>query len=212
MSGPLAQVASFEHGSSFFSWARQTAKFEVRGFLRRKRSRVYVSEKVLDVLAETTTDARSDEADLYLAVSRRRKAKLPAADEELLVLCYVEDLGSREIADRLRRPQPSVCNSLKRIRRWLLECVRLELARQEGAAGRNSHERVSRQCQPGIGSRGSDLRQRASENDFAELDAILLANPVARGRYLDYCRMQTALRLELRSHRAARKVHPTDGR
>jgi len=125
------KFASFQHGSSFFSWARQTAKFEVRGFLRRKRSRAYVSEKVLDVLAETTSDARSDEADLYLAALRRCKAKLPAADEELLELCYVEDLGSREIADRLRRPQPSVCNSLKRIRRWLLECVRMELARQE---------------------------------------------------------------------------------
>jgi DNA-directed RNA polymerase specialized sigma24 family protein len=52
-------------------------------------------------------------------------------DENLLELRYVEDLGSREIADRVQRPQQSVCQSLKRIRRWLLECVKVELARQE---------------------------------------------------------------------------------
>ena len=125
------KFASFQPGSSFFSWARQTAKLEVRNFLRRKRLPTYVNEKVLDALAETTIDDRSDEAEYYLAALRRCKLKLTAADKELLVLYYVEDLGSRQIADRLCRPQPSVCNSLKRIRRWLLECIRMEMTRQE---------------------------------------------------------------------------------
>ena len=46
-----------------------------------------------------------------------------------------EDFGSREIADRLRRPQTSVCRSLNRIRQWLLECIQMELARQEHSGG-----------------------------------------------------------------------------
>ena len=46
-----------------------------------------------------------------------------------------------------------------------------------------------------------------SDNELVELDAILLGDPVSRNRYLDYCRMQVALRLELRSHRAAQRVH-----
>jgi hypothetical protein len=45
-----------------------------------------------------------------------------------------------------------------------------------------------------------------SDDELVELNAILLADPVSRNRYLDYCRMQVALRLELRSHRAAQKV------
>ena len=91
----------------------------------------YVSEELLDALAETALDAQDDGAELYLAALRRCREKLSAADEELLQLRYVEDLGSREIADRLQRLQPNVCRSLNRIRRWLLECIQMELARQE---------------------------------------------------------------------------------
>ena len=69
--------------------------------------------------------------EIGLAALRRCREKLSAADEELLNLRYVEDLGSREIANRLLRPQPSVCRSLNRIRNWLLECIEMELARQE---------------------------------------------------------------------------------
>ncbi len=46
-----------------------------------------------------------------------------------------------------------------------------------------------------------------SDSEIVELNAILLADRVSRDRYLDYCRMQVALRLELRSHRAAQEVH-----
>ena len=43
-------------------------------------------------------------------------------------------------------------------------------------------------------------------DDFVELDSILLADEAARRRYLDYCRMHVALRVELRAHRAAQKA------
>jgi RNA polymerase sigma-70 factor (ECF subfamily) len=122
---------SFRSGSSFFSWARQTAKFEVRKFLARKHVPTYVSEKLLDALAETTLSAQHGGVELALAALRRCREKLDIADEELLELRYVENLGSGEIAARLRRPQPSVCRSLNRIRNWLLECMTMELARQE---------------------------------------------------------------------------------
>ena len=130
----------FQPGSSFFSWARQTAKLMVCNFLRHKRNlSTYASEDLLDALAETVSEAQGDGVELHVAALRRCKEKLIAADEELLQLRYVEDLGIREIADRLRRLQPSVCRSLNRIRRWLLECIQMELARQEHP-GRNSHE------------------------------------------------------------------------
>jgi RNA polymerase sigma-70 factor (ECF subfamily) len=122
---------SFQPGTSFISWARQTAKIEVRHFLSRKKPLSYVSEELLNVLAETDFNVQSDEPELYLAALRRCRAKLSAADEELLALRYVEDLSSSQIADRLQRPQSGVCNSLKRIRRLLLECIEPEVVRQE---------------------------------------------------------------------------------
>jgi RNA polymerase sigma-70 factor, ECF subfamily len=121
----------FRPGSSFLAWARQTAKVTVRNYLKQKHSRRHASEELLDVLAETTGDIQNDESELYMAALRRCKTKLSATDGQLLELRYVEDIGSRQIAERLQRSQQSVCRSLARVQRWLLECIRMELARQE---------------------------------------------------------------------------------
>lgn len=121
----------FRPDSNFFAWARQTAKIKVTNFLRHKRSAICISEELLDDLANTVTETRSDGGELYLAALERCREKLNSTDEELLELHYIEDLGSRQIADRLQRSQPSVCNSLNRVRCWLLECIQMELARQE---------------------------------------------------------------------------------
>lgn len=122
---------SFQPGSNFFCWARQVAKLEVSNFLRRKNLPSYVTEELLEALVDTVVAPHGDETEPYLAALRRCKAKLGPADEELINLHYVDDLGSRQIADRLERPYRSVCNSLHRIRSWLLNCVQMELARQE---------------------------------------------------------------------------------
>ena len=122
----------FQPGSSFFSWARQTAKFVVRSFLRHKKKLLScVGEELLDVLAATTFETPGEETETYLTALQHCRGKLTASDEELLELRYVEDLGSREIANRLQRPQQSICRSLNRIRTWLLECIEMELAQQE---------------------------------------------------------------------------------
>lgn len=126
-----SKFALFRPDSSFLAWARQTAKNTVRNFLKCKHLRRYVSEEVLNTLSETEIEAKSDRSDFYMAALRQCKEKLNISDAELLELRYVEDLGSRQIADQLQRSQPSVCRSLARIQRWLMECVQMELARQE---------------------------------------------------------------------------------
>lgn len=125
------KFGAFRPGSSFFAWARQTARIEVSKHLRLKHLSTSISDKLLDDVVETTIEPPGSEAEPYLAALRRCKAKLADADEALLELHYVEDLGSRQIADRLCRSQPSVCNSLNRIRSWLLECIQMDLARQK---------------------------------------------------------------------------------
>jgi RNA polymerase sigma-70 factor, ECF subfamily len=130
------KFASFRPGSSFFAWSRQIAKIEVRSFLRAKQLPIHVSETLLDALAETTLAPSSGETEVYVSALEHCRQKLNNDDGELLDLRYVENLGTREIADRLRRPQQGVCHSLKRIRRGLLECIQLELARQEHPGSR----------------------------------------------------------------------------
>jgi RNA polymerase sigma-70 factor, ECF subfamily len=117
----------FRPDSSFFFWARQIAQFEVRKFLTRKRLSNYASDELLDEIAEAVTEVRDDK----LAALEHCKEKLSSKGRELLELHYADDLGSRQIADQLQRSQASVCNSLNRIRQWLLECVQREVARQE---------------------------------------------------------------------------------
>lgn len=126
-----SKFESFRPGSSFFAWARQTAKITVSNHLKRKHSQTSVGERLLDILTDAAIEGQDDDAEPYLAALRQCKTKLSVADEELLDLHYVDDLGSRQIAAQLQRPQQSVCRSLNRIRNWLLECVRMELARQE---------------------------------------------------------------------------------
>jgi RNA polymerase sigma-70 factor, ECF subfamily len=123
----------FQPGDNFLAWARVTAKNKVRNFIRHKRLRRYASDAVLDVLSTTTIELQSDNTELYAAALRRCKSKLNNADQELLELRYAKDIGSRQLADMLNRSQQSVCRSLTRIHRWLLECIQMELALRENS-------------------------------------------------------------------------------
>jgi RNA polymerase sigma-70 factor, ECF subfamily len=133
-----SKFESFRVNSSFFAWARRTARITVCNFLRHKQLERYASEELLTALTETEIPPRGDDSEFYLAALRRCKEKLSATDEELLKLRYVEDLGSRQLADRLHRPQRSVSNSLARVQRWLFECIQLELVRREHSRSEHS--------------------------------------------------------------------------
>jgi RNA polymerase sigma-70 factor (ECF subfamily) len=128
-----SKFESFRPDSNFFAWARQTAKITVTNFLSHKRLPTYLSTDLLDELANSIVRTHKDEKEVYLAALASCRAKLGPADQELLQLHYVDELGTREIAERLGRSQSSVCNSLNRIRNSLLECIQKELARQDHA-------------------------------------------------------------------------------
>jgi RNA polymerase sigma-70 factor, ECF subfamily len=126
-----SKFESFQPGTSFFAWARQTAKIKVSNFLRHKHSLHPVNDNLINILTDIPVEPQNDGVEPYLVVLRQCREKLSAADDELLQLRYVEELGTGEIADRLQRFQSNVCRSLNRIRRQLFECIQMELARQE---------------------------------------------------------------------------------
>ncbi len=121
---------SFRPGSNFFAWARQIARNKVGNFVRQKRLPNYVTEQLVDVISDNISRP-NDDGDAYLLALRRCKEKLSDSDVELLHLRYGENLKTIEIAGRLQRLRPNVSRSLNRIRCWLLECIRTDLARQE---------------------------------------------------------------------------------
>ena len=106
-----SKFESFRPGSSFFAWARQTAKIEISSFLRHRQSRSHLAEKLRDILAESDAEPKNDEAEAYLAALRCCREKLGAMDGELLRLRYAEDLSTVEIADRMQRLQQSVSSA-----------------------------------------------------------------------------------------------------
>jgi RNA polymerase sigma-70 factor (ECF subfamily) len=126
-----SKFESFQPGTSFFAWARQTARNKISHFLRHKQEPDFVDDELLEVLTTVAIGAKEDWAESYLTALRRCRAKLATADEELLELHYGEGCGTRQIADRLQRLQSNVCHSLARIRRWLFACIQMEIARQE---------------------------------------------------------------------------------
>jgi len=123
---------AFQPGSSFLAWARRTAEFEVRNYLRQRRSLVVpFSEELLDALAAGELPPKSDSADAYLDGLRHCIDKLRTEDQQLLDYCYGDDLSVQQIADRIARSRQSVGKSLLRIRRELMRCVETRLLQEE---------------------------------------------------------------------------------
>jgi RNA polymerase sigma-70 factor (ECF subfamily) len=113
----------YRPGSSFFSWACQTAHYLVLNH-RRKQSRqaIVLDDDVLELLAEVP--AAEDEI-----ISIRRTAlhaclaKLSVADRNLFERRYAAAVAVKVLAVELGRSADSVCRSLGRIRRALIQCV-----------------------------------------------------------------------------------------
>ena len=121
----------FEHfkpGTNFGAWARTTAAFKVKDFLRAKRrSRVHFDERLVAELAETQaafdTTAYWETAEAYQGALLDYMNRLNATDQRLVALSYAGNCTLSEVARQEGRSLQSVCNSLKRIRGTLLDCI-----------------------------------------------------------------------------------------
>ena len=117
----------FELGTNFLAWGRAIARLEVFRFRRsRGRKLVYLEDDILEIVAERAegiseqTLARQEA--LALCVG-----KLKPRDQELIRMRYSPGVNGDKVAEMLGRPANSVYQSLGRIRRVLMECVRLQL-------------------------------------------------------------------------------------
>lgn len=115
----------------FLPWAKRFARYEVLMHHRRRRRYSFLTEELIETLAEPD---RSHEED----AERRQRVlagcleKLPAADRTLLDRRYSDpDATVGQLADEVGRPANVLYKALGRIRRQLLECMTRALAAPE---------------------------------------------------------------------------------
>jgi RNA polymerase sigma-70 factor, ECF subfamily len=116
--------AEYDRNRSFFAWARQFAKLSALNHIRAKRrERVVFSEELVLLMAESTAKEDSDFLTSYQDMLSQCMDRLPPADRDLLGLCYFERCSIVKAAAKLGRSPQSVCNSLRRVRAALLDCI-----------------------------------------------------------------------------------------
>lgn len=123
----------FQAGTNFLAWGRAIARLEVFRFRRRKdRRQQPLGDEVLELVAEELQQQPND-------FDRRRDAlvecigKLREKDRQLIHQRYAEGHSGDDVANQLGRPANSVYQSLGRIRRVLMECVRRQMTAPGGA-------------------------------------------------------------------------------
>lgn len=114
------KAADFQPESSFLSWARTIARYEVMTS-RRRKARTMIKAEVLEALqAACPEDFASDRKLNALA---RCMAQLAPRAREIIQLRYQHEHGPGEIAQMLARSVNSINVALAKARIALRECV-----------------------------------------------------------------------------------------
>jgi RNA polymerase sigma-70 factor, ECF subfamily len=116
----------FEPGTSFIAWAIKVAHFEVLAYRRTSvRSKLRFDDSLVSTLAETSARAMDEDGDGKDRFAQLRKclSRLSIRDRDLVEMCYRKNQPIHSVATSLGRSSQSVCNSLRRIRMALAECV-----------------------------------------------------------------------------------------
>ena len=124
----LSKWAQFTPGTNFLAWARAIARLEVLRFRRRSFHRVQLlDDDVIELIAEKL-EAEQLDLDEHREALVHCVGRLRQADQDLIRRRYAAGANGDRVAGDLGRPANSVYQSLGRIRRMLVECVRRRLA------------------------------------------------------------------------------------
>ena len=124
----LSKWGQFELGTNFSAWCRAIARLEVFRFRRSRHHRIQLlGDAVVGLLADQMEEQPND-FEMHRDALTECIGKLRSQDRELLQRRYATGLNGEDIAQQLGRPANSVYQSLGRVRRVLLECIRRRLA------------------------------------------------------------------------------------
>lgn len=130
-----SKFQNFKLGTNFKAWAREIARLEIMKHRdRRRRDKLQFSDEFVQQVAQAREDElRSDVEERRRRALARCLDKLRPQDRELIQLRYRPGESGKELAAMLGRPANSVYQSLGRIRRALLECIKRELTSEVGS-------------------------------------------------------------------------------
>ena len=122
----LEKADRYDPAADFTAWACKIAYYEVLGFRRdRGRERARFDEASLERIADAAAD-RSGDFDRRRRLLHTCMAKLTDDQRALLLARYTPGQSVQQIADDRGRPAASISQTLYRIRRLLVDCVRAE--------------------------------------------------------------------------------------
>ncbi len=121
----------FEPGTNFFAWALRVADFKVRKHRTKQSRRAAFTDRLRDFLQTTFSARKATDAAGSLAALSRCMDRLADEDRQLATLCYGDNVPVRQVAASIGRSPESVHRSLRRIRKWLLECIGRDLKQAE---------------------------------------------------------------------------------
>ena len=122
----------FQLGTYFFAWISRIASYEVLKYReRRRRDKLQFSDQFLEAVSREveSSEDRLDEQRKALHVCL---GKLRPRDRELIQKRYATGKNGKGVAEILGRPANSVYQSLGRIRRTLLQCIKRRLTTEAG--------------------------------------------------------------------------------
>ena len=118
----------FRLGTSFFAWACQIARLEVKEYRKSAgRQRVLFTDAFVDAVATEVFEMQA-ELPNRLRILQICIEKLPPKHRELLRLRYNEGKSVKSLARTLNRSLDAVYKGLSRIRQMLHDCISRTLA------------------------------------------------------------------------------------
>ncbi len=121
----------FQRDRDFVKWACGIARFEVfRNLRQNKRTPLYLSESVLNQIADIALDEAKDNRRFEESGTALNAClqELPESDQRILNLRYQYNKTVQQIAKECNRPKSTVHDLLGKIRSKLLRCVRRRLS------------------------------------------------------------------------------------
>jgi RNA polymerase sigma-70 factor (ECF subfamily) len=117
----------FRPGTSFVAWALRIAQHKVMDLQKKRGRHAVFTANLRNSLMDEAAGHGSETSEASLDALSGCMGRLAENDQQILTLCYIDDIPIRQVADSLGRSPKSVQNSLYRIRKWLLDCIRREL-------------------------------------------------------------------------------------
>lgn len=126
------EFENFQPGSDFPAWARTIARYSVRRHVTMSRRKpLLFSADVEDALMVNIAKTSKPQADRRLEILAKCVTRLSSEALGLLRRCYIEKKKIKDIAAELGRSLAGTYQSLFRVRRELLGCMREHLHRED---------------------------------------------------------------------------------